>query len=265
MTDVLISGEVRGTPRTYGDSRNDDIWRAEICNGKWSGLTGEVLNTPLHLEFEFFVNPGSSRYGRNVSPNGPDVDTMVIGALDGLVCQRSSRPTLGIFQHRGLCRSISATKTIVNDDEFTGLRLQIRALDSGQTDAVLGESDFSFSVMRACLNDKSIPAKDRRKLAVKQAAEFANGSLFRASRNSKIHISLLFAEGLTRNPLSADWLEAIIDGLGASEAGEQRFFDGPPSSDYGYDDSVVYSFRCCQNIELPNDVGIHFACRQLRD
>lgn len=263
MSDVLISGEVRGTPRTYGDAKNDDIWRTEIGNGRWSGWSGEVLNGPLQLEFEFLVNPASSRYGGNVSPHGPDVDTMVIGALDGLVCQRSSRPTLGIIEHRGWCRSVSATKTIVNDDELTGLRLQIRSADPAQSDAVAGESDFAFSVQRDALQNKHVPAKDRRKLAVRQAAESANRNRFRASRDEKIQIRLMFAEGLTRNPLSADWLEAVIDGLGASQAGEQRFFDGPPTSEYGYDDSVVYGIMCCQCTGLPDNTGIHIECRKL--
>jgi hypothetical protein len=68
---------------------------------------------------------------------------------------------------------------------------------------------------------------------------------------------------VTRNPLCADWLEAIIDGLGASRVGTERFFDGPPTQEFGYDDSVVFKLQVAQLSGLPADIGLHICCTNL--
>jgi hypothetical protein len=74
--DVLAKGVVLGTPRTYGDRRTEDIWRRTITNGSWNGIPRLLsCQLPLNLDFEFRVNPFSSRYNGNVSRNGPDLDT----------------------------------------------------------------------------------------------------------------------------------------------------------------------------------------------
>lgn len=74
-----IFGRVRGTPRTYGSRKNDDIWRACIRDGQWTGLDRYPMpiDGPVFLTFSFRINPRSSLYGPQVFPNGRDVDTMV--------------------------------------------------------------------------------------------------------------------------------------------------------------------------------------------
>lgn len=126
-TQPLVTGVVHGTPRTYGDKKNDDIWRTEIVNGDWLGFNGQPFQTPIHLDFGFRINPRSVRYRGNKSHHGRDVDTMIIGALDALVCQRTQRPTMNMIEHRGLCRLITASTTIVDDDDLRGMTLNVYA------------------------------------------------------------------------------------------------------------------------------------------
>jgi hypothetical protein len=103
---------------------------------------------------------------------------------------------------------------------------------------------------------------DRRRAAQK-AAEEQNVHAFRAPRGTPVEISLAFAVGITRNPLSADWLEAVIDGLGASRVGNERFFDGPSHREFGYDDSGVFKLVVAQVNGLPADIGLHMCCRNI--
>ncbi len=129
--DVLCMGVVRGTPRTYGDTKNDDIWRRTIAEGNWEGLETLVgLRIPLHLDFSFRVNPNSPSYRGRRWDSGPDLDTMVIGALGGLLhCRNPLRPTLRLIQEGGLCRVVTATKTVIDNDEKSGFTLHLRAGD----------------------------------------------------------------------------------------------------------------------------------------
>jgi hypothetical protein len=102
-----------------------------------------------------------------------------------------------------------------------------------------------------------------RRRAVQQAAEQANHAGFRAPRCCQIEIRLAFAAGVTRNPLSADWLEAVIDGLGASRVGTERFFDGPSYQEFGYDDSGVYRLVTAHVEGLPSETGLHVSANLL--
>ncbi|MEX2306674.1 MAG: hypothetical protein WD738_03735 [Pirellulales bacterium] len=256
--DFLWKGIVLGTPRTYGARRTEDVWRRAITEGKWEGVEAlSTLNKPVQLDFEFRVNPRSPFYNRNVSSNGPDLDTMIIGALGGLLnCRNLERPTLRLIQHGGLCQLVTASKTLVENDEQVGFTIHVRPVDELSFEGPLRGAGLSFFVGRQSL-------KTHRRRAVQQAAEQANHIHFRAPRGTRIEISLAFAEGLTRNPLSADWLEAVIDGLGASRVGTEHFFDGPPTQEFGYDDSVVFRLTCARVRGLPEEMGIHISCRSL--
>lgn len=256
--DVLWKGVILGTPRTYGDRSTEDIWRRAIMEGSWEGPeTLSTLQVSLHLEFEFRVNPHSALYRRRVSSNGPDLDTMVIGALGGLLhCRNPERPTLRLIQHGGLCRLVTASKSLVDDDQQAGFTLHVRAGESLAFEEPTNTAGLSFFV-----NSQSLK-KDRRR-SVQEAAEQANRNGFRAPKCTRIEIKLAFAEGLTRNPLSADWLEAIIDGLGASRVGAAHFFDGPPTQEFGYDDSVVFRLTCAHVQGLPPEAGLHISCAPL--
>ncbi len=257
-TEVLWKGVVAGTPRTYGDRRTEDIWRHAIVAGRWEGtLPLQTILTPVHLDFEFRVNPQSAAYGRNVSCNGPDLDTMVIGALAGLLNSRNpDRPTLRLIGQGGQCKSISASKCLVDNDNQTGFTLLVRPGGALPFDESSNEAPLSFYVGRQSL-------KTDRRRAVQDTAEQANATGFRAPRNSRIEITLSFAEGLTRNPLSADWLEAVIDGLGASRVGSDRFFDGPSIQEFGYDDSVIYRLNCAHVQGMHAESGLHICTKNI--
>jgi hypothetical protein len=59
-------------------------------------------------------------------------------------------------------------------------------------------------------------------------------------------MAIAFAEfGQDRNVISADQIEALIDGMGAAVVGERRFFDAPKGKvtmqRYGFDDSCIYA------------------------
>ncbi len=257
-SELVCKGVVIGTPRTYGNRRSEDIWRNAIVAGQWEGATPlQTICTPLHLDFEFRINPQSVSYNKNVSSNGPDLDTMVIGALAGLTDSRNPlRPTLRLLGHAGLCKCVTASKQIVECDTLSGFSLHVRQGSTMQFDKSVMVDPLSFFVERQSLRS------DRRR-AVQQAAEKANVNGFRAPKNSRIKITLAFAEGVTRNPLSADWLEAVIDGLGASHVNSERFFDGPPTQQFGYDDSVVYRLICAQIHDLPPELGLHVSVKNL--
>jgi hypothetical protein len=256
--DVLCMGVVRGTPRTYGDTKNDDIWRRTIAEGNWEGLETLVgQRIPLHLDFTFRVNPRSPSYRGRRWDSGPDLDTMVIGALGGLLhCRNPLRPTLRLIQEGGLCRMVTATKTVIDNDEISGFTLHLRAGDVVPYCEPSINPGISFSVIRHDL-------KKHRRRAVQLAAESQNPKSFRAPRGTRIEISLTFAAGMTRNPLSADWLEAVIDGLGACHVGTERFFDGPPTQEFGYDDSVVFKLTIAHVSGLPSNIGLHVDCANI--
>lgn len=254
VADVIWRGVVLGTPRTYGDRNTEDVWRNAIVAGNWEGaIPRETIRTPVHLDFEFRVNPQSPDYGRSVSCHGPDLDTMVIGALAGILNSRNpERPTLRLIEHGGLCKFVSASKRIVESDKLAGLSLHIRRGDTVPFESLPSETRLSF-----CVDRQRLRGDTRR--AVQEAAEEANHSGFRAPRISPIEIRLAFTEGITRNPLSADWLEAVIDGLGASRVGSERFFDGPSFQEFGYNDSAVYRLVCAHVTGLPSEIGLHIS------
>lgn len=256
----LYKAIVVGTPRTYGNSKNDDIWRQTIVAGQWeSNGNASVPISSVHLDLEFRVNPSSHLYRRRVSVNGPDLDTMIIGALGGLLhCRNTQRPTRRIIQHGGLCRVVKASKRLVEGDNESGFTLHVREGGVSDFRHPLIESELSFFVAR-----QHLKADCRR--AVQQAAEQANPHGFRAPRADKLEITLSFAEGITRNPLSAGWLEAVIDGLGASRVGNERFFDGPPTQQFGYDDSNVFKLTVAQVRGLSPSDGLHVSCKALSE
>jgi hypothetical protein len=258
LSAFVHKGVIVGTPRTYGNRKNDDIWRRAIIAGQWEGSEAiSTIQSPVHLDFEFRVNPNSRLYNNNVSPNGPDLDTMVIGALGGLLhCRNPDRPTLRLIQDGGLCRLVTASKVVVDSDERSGFTLYVRPVESLHFETPPGDSKLSFFV------DRQLLKRDRRR-SVKAAAECANKGNFRASRAMRIALGLSFAGGVTRNPLSADWLEAVIDGLGASCVDRQRFFDGPSIQEFGYDDSVVYHLSCAQVQGMPPEAGLHIHCAEI--
>lgn len=255
--DILCSGVVRGTPRTYGDTKRDDIWRRTIVDGDWQGI--EALSqgrASVHLDFSFRVNPRSASYGGRRWNSGPDLDTMVIGALGGLLhCRNPVRPTLRLIKEGGLCRVTTASKSVVENDEKSGFTLLVRA---GDVIRFVEPRNPGISVFV----DRQSLKRDRRR-AVQKAAEDQNIRGFRAPRTTAVEISLAFAAGMTRNPLGADWLEAVIDGLGASRVGSERFFDGPSHREFGYDDSGVFKLAVAQVDGLPADIGLQICCRNI--
>src|SRR3972149_2498149 len=175
QTQVLWKGVVRGTPRTYGDTKNDDIWRRAIVDGQWEGASAiSTLQISVHLDFEFRVNPASDRYHRNVSSTGPDLATMVIGALGGLLnCRNPQRPTLRLIQHGGLCRLLTASKSVVDSDDLAGFTLHVRSGEVVPFESWPSNCGLSFPVGRHSLRG------DRRR-AVQEAAERANHNGYRA-------------------------------------------------------------------------------------
>ena len=258
-SDVLCIGVVRGTPRTYGDTARDDVWRSNIVKGDWKGVEALTANRiPVHLDFCFRVNPQSPSYWGRRWTSGPDLDTMVIGALGGLLrCRNPARPTLRLIEEGGLCRVVTARKMVVSSDEDTGFTLSVRAGD------VIPLVELAGAEISVCVDCAELK-RDRRR-AVQAAAEQQNSKGYRAPRNTPIEIRLSFASGVTRNPLSADWLEAVIDGLGASRVGTDRFFDGPSHREFGYDDSCVYQLTVAQVSGLPEHIGLQVSCRNIVD
>lgn len=255
---LVCIGVVRGTPRTYGNSRNDDIWRSTIVQGHWDGFAAlAALEVPLHLDFQFRINPRSPSYRGRRWDNGSDLDTMIIGAMGGLLhCRNPERPTLRLIKSGGLCKFVTATKSIIEDDNQAGFTLRVRPGDVLPFQEPPHNAGISFSVRMQDLK------RDCR-LAVQEAAECANIHGFRAPRRGKFEIALSFAEKLTRNPLSAAWMEGVIDGLGASRVGDERFFDGPPTQAFGYDDSNVFKLTVAHVHDLPSDIGLHISCKEL--
>jgi hypothetical protein len=144
----------------------------------------------------------------------------------------------------------------VDHDDQAGFTLHLRPGDVLPFHEPPNTTGTSFSVGWQALK------KDRRR-AVQKAAEQANIRNFRAPRNDRFEISLSFAEKVTRNPLSAAWLEEVIDGLGASQVGDERFFDGPPTQEFGYDDSNVFKMSVAQVRGFPSDIGLHVCCKKI--
>ena len=252
-----IHGQVRGTPRTYGKRSTEDIWRQAIVSGEWPDLSGIPLDGPVSLEFSFRVDPACRDYNNVVSKNGPDLDTMVVGALDGLVESRSGRPTVGILRNRQQVVMIRAQKELVSQTGQAGVDISILPCDGSAFERLRSwqyPPALTFDVSKLDLKEAS------RKEGVKNAASTANGANFRAPRSSRIGIFLAFNESTTSSPFTAGWLEAVIDGLGASVVGDNRFFDVPikPKSEFGNDDSVVFWLACAKVKDLPAEIGIRF-------
>lgn len=125
LMDVLCKGVVVRTPRTYGNRKTEDIWRSTIRDRRWDD-PGQVttLQIPVHLDFEFRVNPHSPNYNRNVSNDGPDLDTMVIGALGRLLNCRNPIVSTGWEQ-------VHEQKVNPGGEGIDGLRRKV--LDTLQT------------------------------------------------------------------------------------------------------------------------------------
>ena len=78
------------------------------------------------MTFSFRVNPQSTHYNRCVSANGPDIDTMVIGALGGITAsQVHDRPSLRLLSRGTQCWGYAATKEIVESDNNTGVGITV--------------------------------------------------------------------------------------------------------------------------------------------
>jgi hypothetical protein len=190
------------------------------------------------MTFSFRVNPRSRAYNGRVSPNGPDIDTMVIGALGGITAARD-RPSLGLLARATNCWGYAATKDIVDDDSKTGVDITISWRPPPEVADFRGwlpNPDLSFFIL--C-------GKDRREMA-RQAVESskANQRVFPA--HLPIAMAIAFAEsGRERNVTSADQIEALIDGMGAAVVGERHFFDAPKGKStanrYNFDDSCIYA------------------------
>ena len=235
-----IVGQVIGTPRTYGDRKSEDIWRTCVCNGQWKGVDAnpEPIDSAAFMTFSFRVNPQSSAYYGRVSPNGPDIDTMVIGAMGGITAG-NDRPSLRLLTRASICWGYAATKEIVENDCETGVDITISlrpAPDFEEFRAWVPNPDLSFTVFRG---------KKRQEMA-RLAVESSNVNQRVFPACTPIAMAIAFAEfGQDRNVISADQIEALIDGMGAAVVGERRFFDAPKGTvtmqRYGFDDSCIYA------------------------
>src|SRR5215207_1731675 len=152
VANILCSGVVRGTPRTYGDTKRDDLWRHTITQGNWTGIEAlTARRIPVHLDFDFRIYPRSKSYWGRKWNYGPDLDTMVIGALGGLLhCRNPARPTLRLIEEGGLCRVVTAQKRVVDCDDMAGFTIHIRAGDAVEFQA-LSDVGVSVYVRRADL------------------------------------------------------------------------------------------------------------------
>jgi hypothetical protein len=121
-----IVGQVSGTPRTYGDRKTEDIWRTCVRDGHWKGVDAnpEPIDSPVFMTFSFRVNPQSGAYYQQVSPNGPDIDTMVTSALVGITAG-ADRPSRRLLTRASNCWGYAATKEIVENDCETGVDITI--------------------------------------------------------------------------------------------------------------------------------------------
>lgn len=252
-TTMHIQGLVLGTPRTYGNRKTEDAWRLEICQGQWTGC--DSLSLPLtglvEVTFGFRVNPRSPQYYGAVSLRGPDLDTMVVGAMDALVDGRNkTRPSTRLLQTGRVVSSISASKTLVTSDTDSGATIEIRPGVEHHYER--HACDLGFDVVYSELRDL--------RHTVKNAAEQHNTGGTRAPAELPLHVRILWGSAFRgSNVHSADKLEAVIDGLGASVASKAglRFFDPPPFSrfaEFGYDDSGVVSLHSTVVDDAPLDV-----------
>lgn len=235
-----IVGQVTGTPRTYGNRKSEDIWRTSIREGLWKGIGErlEPIDSPVFMTFSFRVCPQSKAYNGCVSPNGPDIDTMVIGALGGITAG-NGRPSLGLLSRASNCWVYAATKEIVESDAQAGVEVTISlrpAISLADFRDMLPKPDLSFTILRG---------KKRQEMA-KLAVESNNVNQRSFPAHTPISMAIAFAaSGQQRNVTSADQIEALINGMGAAVVGERRFFDGPKGritkERYGFDDSCIYS------------------------
>jgi hypothetical protein len=234
-----ILGEIKGIPRTYGDARTDTIWRQCIVDGAWKSAEDVILPVAdsVFITFSFRVNPHHFAYRNMVSKNGPDLDTMVIGALAGLTDGRSKLPTLRMIVRSSIF-GIAARKELVESPE------------EGVTISVSRRSTFSHQdcikaiAAKPALRIAIARGRDRR-LASKLATEAANTTSQRFGTNERIGLRICFnATGPQFNPFTADHLEQLIDGLAAAKLGDSCMFDHARdqsnSTRYDYDDSNVF-------------------------
>jgi hypothetical protein len=234
-----ILGFIKGTPRTYGLRRNDDIWRICIRDGDWTGIDIHAIpiSEPVFVTFSFRINPQSKLYGPQIFPNGRDIDTMVIGALGGLVTS-STRPTIGLLSRGTTIWGYAATKELVPNDDLTGVDITV-SLRAPSTLA-----DFRIGLPRSDLSI-TVAQGNSRKLMAKAAVETQNTTHRVFPACSPICMVIAFnSSGRERNVTSADHIEALVDGMGAATAGDRRLFDAPAGTyskeRYGFDDSCVF-------------------------
>lgn len=245
-----IKGVVSGTPRTYGDLRNDCAWCDCVCRGRWAGIHGLALplREPVRVDFGFRVNPRSADYGGHVSPNGRDLDTMVLqdSTMGGLTIHRSRRPSLKLIDSPARCALVTAEKTLVTSDIAAGVDIRIRPLPSLDSFLKsLPEADLRILVPRSAFRSASdLPT------AVEQATEEANRKKqleFRTTARIGLVLQFAVAEVL-KNVYSAGYLEAVVDALGNSRVGKRRLFDEDRFNGgrgiRNTDDSIVYKLIC---------------------
>jgi len=240
-----------GTPRTYGDRRNDDLWRMQICKGLWRGIDehSTPIESPVFMTFTFRVNPSSVAYRGHSSPNGRDLDTMVIGALGGITAG-TDRPSLRLLKHAATCWGYAATKEMVGNDGDTGVDITV-SLRPPQSFAefrtMLPDPNLSITVLRG----------NNRKEMAKRAVETGNANQEFFPACTPFSMAIAFDEvGRKCNVTAGDHIEALIDGLGAAVVGERRFFDASKGKviqeRYGYDDSCIFAL-IVGRFALPSD------------
>jgi hypothetical protein len=257
-----ILGRVTGTPRTYGDRKSEDKWRACIAGAAWKGLErySLPLNEPLFLTFLFRVNPNSIHYRNRVSPNGPDLDTMVIGAMGGIVVSKTGRPGLGLIARATCCWGYGAVKEIVGSDEKTGVDISIRP-------SAANVASLSESMPQPTLEIR-VPVGADRRAAAQAAAQTQNASGLHFPACSPVGMTVAFSSATgKRNVTCASHIEALIDGMGAAMAGERRLFDQPhrlASGRYGYDDSCISALLVWREPgQVDSDAHVRFYVNEL--
>ncbi len=268
-----IKGVVSGTPRTYGDLRNDCAWCDCVCRGRWSGIHGLALplREPVRVDFGFRVNPRSADYGGHVSPNGRDLDTMVLqdSTMGALTVHRSRRPSLKLIESPARCALVTAVKTLVSSDAAAGVDIRIRPLPSLDSFLeALPAVDLQILVPRSAIRRASdLPA------AVEQATEEANRKKHLEFKSTaRIGLVVQFAVAkVPKNVYSLGYLEAVVDALGNSRVGNRRLFDEDRSQGgrgiRNTDDSIVFKLICVNHATVDPrpfvEIGLHSSADSL--
>lgn len=259
-----ITGIVSGTPRTYGHLRNDSAWCDCVVRGQWSDIHG--LSLPLReavrVDFRFRVNPGSADYGGHVSPNGRDLDTMVLqdSTMGALTVHRSRRPSLQIIESPARCALVTAEKTLVTSDSAAGVDIRIRSLpDLNSFLESLPAADLRIQVPRSAVRSAvGLPA------AIEQATEEANRTKQLALEGTaRIGLVVQFAvAAVPKNVCSAGYLEAAVDALGNSRVGSRRLFDEDRFNGgrgiRNTDDSIVFKLICANHATMESRPFVEF-------